>query len=133
MSASESAAAGHGGRAGRTRFAAIGFAGGFLGSLLGVGGGFVMVPLQVLWAKVGPHLANGTSLLIIVPIALAGVLIYALSGGEVDFRLAVPLAVGAVFGAYFGARAAARIPEATLRRIVAVVLLVVGLKQLIIP
>lgn len=119
--------------AGRARFAAIGFAGGFLGALLGVGGGFVMVPLQVLWAKVGPHLANGTSLLIIVPIALAGVPVYALAGGEVDFRLALPLAVGAVLGAYFGARVAARIPEATLRRIVAVVLLVVGLKQLIIP
>ena len=119
--------------AGRARFAAIGFAGGFLGALLGVGGGFVMVPLQVLWAKVGPHLANGTSLLIIVPIALAGVPVYALAGGEVDFRLALPLAVGAVLGAYFGARVAARMPEATLRRIVAVVLLVVGLKQLIIP
>ncbi len=119
--------------AGRARFAAIGFVGGFLGSLLGVGGGFVLVPLQVLWAKVGPHLANGTSLLVIVPIALAAVPVYALAGGEVNFRLAVPLAVGAVFGAYVGARAAARMPEATLRRIVAVVLLVVGLKQLIIP
>ncbi|MDQ3240104.1 MAG: sulfite exporter TauE/SafE family protein, partial [Actinomycetota bacterium] len=117
----------------RRRLAAIGFAGGLLGSLLGVGGGFVMVPLQVLWAKVAQHRANGTALAIIVPIALAGVPVYALAGGEVDFRLAAPLAVGGVFGAYLGARAVARLPELTLQRIVAVVLLIAGLKQLVVP
>lgn len=92
-----------------------------------------MVPLQVLWTKVAQHQANGTSLALIVPIAIAGVAVYALAGGEVDFRLAAPLAVGAVFGAFVGARAVARVPEATLRRIVAVVLLLAGLKQLILP
>jgi uncharacterized protein len=118
----------------RSRFGAIGFAGGLLGSLLGVGGGFVMVPLLVIWAKVTPHRANGTSLAVIVPIALAGVPVYALLGdAEVDFRLAIPLALGAVLGAYLGERAVARVPEATLRRIVAVVLLAAGLKQLILP
>jgi len=117
----------------RARFGAIGFLGGFLGSLLGVGGGFVMVPLQVLWAKVGQHRAIGTSLAVIVPIALAGVPIYALVGGQVDFRLVVPLVVGAVFGAYVGARAVARVPEDKLRGVVALVLLAAGLKQLVFP
>jgi uncharacterized membrane protein YfcA len=107
--------------------------GGFLGSLLGVGGGFVMVPLQVLWAKAGQHRAIGTSLAVIVPIALAGVPVYALAGGQVDFRLAVPLVVGAVFGAYVGARGMARLPEDKLRGVVALVLLVAGLKQLVFP
>lgn len=115
------------------RFAAIGFAGGFLGSLLGVGGGFIMVPLQVLWARVGQHRANGTSLAVIVPIGIAGVAIYAVAGGKVDFRLAAPLVLGSIFGAYVGARAASRLPEAKLRRTVAVVLLVIGLKQLVFP
>ncbi len=117
----------------RARFGAIGFLGGLLGSLLGVGGGFVMVPLQVLWAKVSQHRAIGTSLAVIVPIALAGVPIYALAGGQVDFRLVLPLVVGAVFGAYVGARAVARLPEDKLRGVVALVLLVAGLKQLVFP
>jgi uncharacterized protein len=117
----------------RARFGAIGFLGGFLGSLLGVGGGFAMVPLQVLWAKVGQHRAIGTSLAAIVAIGLAGVTVYALAGGRVDFRLAIPLAVGAVFGAYVGARAMARLPEDKLRRAVALVLVVAGLKQLVLP
>ncbi len=119
--------------AGRARFAAIGFAGGLLGSLLGVGGGFVMVPLQVLYAKVGQHLAVGTSLAVIAPISLVGVAAYDLGGGDVDLRLVLPLAVGSVFGAYLGARLAARLPEAALRRIVGLVLLAVGLKQLLFP
>lgn len=117
----------------RARFGAIGFLGGFLGSLLGVGGGFLMVPLQVLWAKVGQQRASGTSLAVIVPIGLAGVAIYAFAGGRVDFRLAVPLVIGAVFGAYVGARAMARLPEDKLRGVVALVLLAVGLKQLVFP
>ena len=108
-------------------------AGGFLGSLLGVGGGFIMVPLQVIWAKVGQHRANGTSLAVIVPIGLAGVSVYAIAGDKVDFRLMAPLVVGSIVGAYLGARAATRLPEATLRRVVAVVLLVVGVKQLVFP
>lgn len=129
----EAAPTGERAPASRTRFGAIGFAGGFLGSLLGVGGGFIMVPLQVMLARVGQHRANGTSLAAIVPIALAGVPVYALAGGRVDFRLAVPLAVGAVFGAYVGARAVSRVPERPLKRLVAVVLLLVGLKQLVVP
>jgi uncharacterized membrane protein YfcA len=128
-----STSAGDDAPASRTRFAGIGFAGGFLGSLLGVGGGFVMVPLQVMLARIGQHRANGTSLAAIVPIALAGVPVYALAGGRVDFRLALPLAVGAVFGAYVGARFVSRVPEAPLRRFVALVLLLVGLKQLVLP
>ncbi|MDQ4071475.1 MAG: sulfite exporter TauE/SafE family protein [Actinomycetota bacterium] len=112
---------------------AIGFLGGFLGSLLGVGGGFAMVPLQVLWAKVGQHRAVGTSLAVIVPVGLAGVAIYWLAGGRVDFRLAVPLVIGSVLGAYVGVRAMARLPEDKLRRAVALVLLVAGVKQLVFP
>lgn len=92
-----------------------------------------MVPLMALWAKVAQHRANATSLAIIVPIALVGVPIYAFAGNEVDFRLAAPLALGAVFGAYVGTRLATRLPEALLRRVVAVVLLLVGLKQLVLP
>lgn len=92
-----------------------------------------MVPMQVLWAKVGQHRAAGTSLAVIVPVGLAGVAIYWLAGGRVDFRLAVPLVVGAVLGAHVGVRAMARLPEDKLRRVVALVLVAVGIKQLVLP
>ncbi|TMC54704.1 MAG: sulfite exporter TauE/SafE family protein [Chloroflexi bacterium] len=116
-------------------FATIGFLGGLLGGLLGVGGGFVLVPLQVLWAGVPQRNANANSLVAIIPIALAALPIYYFRKGspQVDFRLALLLVIGSVVGAFLGARLLRRIPEQPLRIAVAVVLGVVGLKELVFP
>lgn len=113
----------------------IGFLGGLLGGLLGVGGGFVMIPLLVLWADVDQRKANATSLVAIVPIALAAVPIYYFTRGtpEVDLRLALFLVVGSVVGAYVGARLLTRVPDRPLRYGVAGLMALVGLKQLLFP
>src|SRR5204862_2797608 len=78
------------------RFSAIGFLGGFLGGLFGVGGGFVMIPLLVLWAGLGQRQANATSLVAILPIAIAAVPIYYFRAGapQVDLRVALFLVIG---------------------------------------
>ena len=106
-----------------------------LGGLLGVGGGFVMIPLLVLWAKVDQRKANATSLVAIIPIAIAAVPIYYFTKGtpQVDFRLALFLVIGSVFGAYIGARTLKSVPDRPLRYGVAALMMLVGLKQLIIP
>jgi uncharacterized protein len=108
---------------------------GLLSGLLGVGGGFVMVPLLVLWAHEPERPAHGTSLAAIVPISLAGLAVYyfARPTPQVDIRFALLLVVGSVVGAYIGARAEARLPERVLRSGVAVLLLLVGLKEVILP
>jgi len=93
-----------------------------------------MVPLQVLWTRVGQHAANGTSLAAIAPLTLVGTAVYALAqGGHIAWRLVLPLTIGSVIGAPLGARSASRLPERDLRRVVAVVIAVAGLKQLIFP
>jgi uncharacterized protein len=109
--------------------------GGLLGGLLGVGGGFVMIPLLVLWAKVPQHKANGTSLLAIIPIAIVGALVYYFQGSkpQVDLAFALLLIIGSVFGAYLGARAMSRIPEAQLKVALVVLLVAVGFKELLFP
>ena len=109
--------------------------GGLLGGLLGVGGGFVMIPLLVLWAKVDQHNANGTSLLAVIPIAVVGALVYFFEGSkpEVDLGFALLLIIGSVLGAYLGARAMSRIPEARLKLAVVVLLAAVGFKELLFP
>jgi uncharacterized protein len=106
-----------------------------LSGLLGVGGGFVMVPLLVLWTRMPQHKANGTSLLAIVPIALAGVLVYYFRAGrpQVDLGFALLLVIGSVLGSYLGARAMYRIPEPQLKVAVAALLALVGLKELLFP
>lgn len=111
--------------------AAIGAIGGFAGGLLGVGGGFVMVPLQVIWAKRSQHQAAGTSLAAILPIAIVAAATYYFgpTAPQTDLTVAFFLAVGGVVGAFFGSLAARRISERALSMIVAILLVAVGLKE----
>src|SRR5439155_17635113 len=81
---------------------AIGLAGGLLSGLLGVGGGIVMVPLLVLWARFGQRDAHAASLGAIIPISIAGIATYGIAG-EVKIGPAIALAAGSVFGARLGA------------------------------
>jgi uncharacterized membrane protein YfcA len=105
------------------------------GGLLGVGGGFILVPLQVLWAKVGQRQANATSLVAIIPIAIAAVPVYYFRQGQpqVDFRLALFLVIGSVVGAFVGAIMLKRIPERALKVAVTALMTLVGLKQILLP
>jgi uncharacterized membrane protein YfcA len=107
-----------------------------MSGLVGVGGGFLMVPLQVMLTRTPQLEANANSLAAIVPISIAGVLVYYFAGrggSQVDFRFALLLVIGGVVGAYVGARLAAHVPEVWLGRVIAVVLAVVGLKEIVSP
>ena len=106
-----------------------------MGGLLGVGGGFVMVPLQVMLTKTTQHQANASSLVAIIPIALAALPIYYFRAGhpEVDLHMTVFLVIGSVIGAYAGARMLRRIPERELKYVVAAILLLLGLKEVVLP
>ncbi|WP_338178161.1 sulfite exporter TauE/SafE family protein [Candidatus Dormiibacter inghamiae] len=108
--------------------------------MLGVGGGFLMVPLQVMLARTRQVEATANSLTAIVPISITGILIYYFGGflgqrgaPQVDFRFALLLAAGGVFGAFVGARLTSRMPDIWLARGVAVVLGAVGVKQVLFP
>jgi len=111
--------------------AAIGGIGGLAGGLLGVGGGFLMVPLQVIWSGSDQHRANGTSLAAILPIAVVAAARYYFGPGtpQVDLTVAFLLAVGGTVGALAGALAARRISDTALKVIVAIVLVLVGIKE----
>ena len=94
-----------------------------------------MVPLLVLYAKLRQHTANGTVLAVILPIAIAGTAVYYFGGREpqVDLRLALLLIAGSVFGAFVGARAMNRLSAGTLRAALAVILVIVGVKEILLP
>jgi uncharacterized membrane protein YfcA len=106
-----------------------------MGGLLGVGGGLVMVPLQVIWAGMSQREANATSLVAIIPIAIAALPIYYFHSGtpEVDLHMAFFLIVGSVVGAYVGARLLRRIPERPLQIAVAALLFLLGVKEIVAP
>jgi uncharacterized membrane protein YfcA len=112
--------------------AAIGVIAGLASGLLGVGGGFLMVPLLAMWTRTEQHRASGTSLAAIVPIALVGACVYYIGRGgpQIDLPVAFFLVLGSAGGAYAGARAAPRIRERMLKMLVAGLLAVVGVKEL---
>jgi hypothetical protein len=111
---------------------AIGGIAGLCGGLLGVGGGFVMVPLQVLWKRTSQRVASGTSLAAILPIAIAGALVYYLgkSSPQLDLPAALCLMAGGSAGALAGASLARVVPERALAMIVSVLLVAGAVKEL---
>lgn len=109
---------------------AFGGAVGLLSALFGIGGGVAMIPFMVLLLERSPHLAEGTSLLVIIPTAIAGVIAHH-KRGFVSFRHAGWLAVGGVFGAYAGARLALSMDEDLLKTSFAVFLVLMGVKTIL--
>ena len=100
----------------------IGFIGGTLSGLTGLGGGFIMVPLLVYLFGMSQHSAQGTSLAVLLPpLGLLAFLQY-YRNGHVDVRIALLVAVGFFFGGYVGGSVAQLIPGALLRKGFAVVL-----------
>ena len=110
--------------------ALIGLAAGLLAGLLGVGGGILMVPAMVLLLGFDQHVAQGTSLLVIIPAAVTGSYTH-YRNGHVVMREAMILAIGGIIGAAVGALFALSIPEDLLQRMFAGLLLVVGLRMLL--
>ena len=110
-------------------FLSTGAGAGFLAGMMGVGGGVVMVPPMVLLAGMSQHLAQGTSLLAMVPVSVSGALThYRL--GNVQTDLVSGLVVGAVVGGYIGGTAANLLPELYLKFIFSGVLILMGLKYM---
>jgi len=115
------------------RLAAVGVAAGLLGGMLGVGGGIIIVPGLIWAAGLGRHMATGTSLVAILPIAIVGTVTYALSpGGAFDPGASAILAAGSLTGAVLGAQANARMTERGLRIAFAIVSGLFG-ARLVIP
>jgi uncharacterized membrane protein YfcA len=105
---------------------ATGLGTGLISGMMGVGGGAIMIPGLVILAGMEQHLAQGTSLLAMVPIGLTGAFThYRL--GNVAVHLAAGLAVGAAVGAYFGGSVANFLPEFHLRLIFAALGIWMGL------
>ncbi len=92
----------------------VGAIGGVLSGAFGVGGGIIMVPLLIWLAKMNQRQAAASSLIAIVPTAIAGSATY-LVAGEVDLFAALFLAIGGIGGSLIGTRLLRRLPLGVLR------------------
>lgn len=103
---------------------------GAVSGLLGVGGGFLKVPVMVLAMKVPMRAAACTSSFMIGVTASAGAIVY-LARGLVDPATAVPVVLGVVAGAYLGSRLAGRVRSSVLTVVLAVVLFALAIQMIL--
>ncbi len=110
---------------------ALGFGVGVLGALLGVGGGFIVVPALIYLFRVPTSMVIGTSLVQILGTMTATTILHAVTSNSVDAILALILMVGSVIGAQFGVRWAVHLRGETLRLLLAVLVLAVATRFLV--
>jgi uncharacterized protein len=107
----------------------VGAVAGVLSGLLGIGGGAIMVPAMTLLMGLSQHLAQGTSLLVIIPTAIAGSITH-FRMGNIRLETAAWLSAGGIVGAVAGASLALASPDELLRLLFGSYLAVTGARML---
>jgi hypothetical protein len=106
--------------------AVLGLISGFLSGLLGVGGGFVIVPVLVLFSGMTMHRAVGTSLLIIVLVSVTGVVSHISAGRAFSWEITGMFLLGGIVGMLVGTKLGRHMSEARLQRAFAVAIVAVA-------
>ena len=106
----------------------IGFLMGFIGAIMGIGGGFLLVPALIYFLRVPTNVVIGTSMVLTLVTMATATVLHAVTNHLVDVILALILMVGGVTGAQFGARAGQRMRGERLRLLLGILVLSVGLR-----
>jgi len=108
----------------------IGIITGVAAGMLGIGGAIIMVPALVFIMGLTQHQAQGTSLAVMLPpIGIIAAYNY-YKAGEVNLKFALILAGAFIIGSFFGSKLALNMPQHILKKIFAILLLLVSLKML---
>lgn len=108
--------------------AVLGFVVGLLAAIMGVGGGFIMVPAMIYLLRMPTNVVIGTSLFQIIFITGVATLLHAATNQTVDVLLVLLLLIGSVIGVQFGVRAGQRLKGEELRALLAILVLGVSLR-----
>jgi hypothetical protein len=106
----------------------IGLVIGFIGAVMGIGGGFILVPLMIYLLRVPTSTVIGTSMVLTLITMASATVMHAATNHLVDAVLALILMVGGVIGAQFGARAGQNMRGERLRLLLGLLVLAVGLR-----
>ena len=108
----------------------IGLIAGLLSGIVGIGGGIIIVPALVYFVGFSQRQAQGTSLaILLLPIGLLAVMQF-YKAGYVNTKATAIIALAFVIGSYFGSKIALSVPQEALKKIFAVLLLVISAKIL---
>ncbi|WP_225116882.1 sulfite exporter TauE/SafE family protein [Bradyrhizobium sp. BRP22] len=106
----------------------VGLVIGFIGAVMGIGGGFILVPLMIYLLRVPTSTVIGTSMVLTLVTMIFATMLHAVTNHLVDAVLALILMVGGVTGAQFGARAGQKIRGEHLRLLLGLLVLAVGIR-----
>jgi uncharacterized membrane protein YfcA len=109
---------------------AIGFIIGFVGAVMGIGGGFLLVPMLIYFLRVPTATVIGTSMVLTLITMASATVMHAATNHLVDAVLALILMIGGVIGAQFGARAGQNMRGERLRLLLGLLVLAVGMRFL---
>jgi len=109
----------------------LGIVAGILSGLFGIGGGVVIVPLLVMLFGLSQQTAQGTTLAMLsIPVSLVAAINYT-KAEMVDWKIAVLLAIGFMLGGFFGSKFAIGIDGALMKKMFAVLMIVLAVKMLL--
>ena len=109
-----------------------GLVAGMLSGMVGVGGGIVIVPALVYFLAFSQKSAQGTSLgILLLPVGILAVSQY-YKHGFIDVKVVLMVSAGFLIGGYFGSKLAVVLPETTLKKVFALMLILTAIKMLFI-
>jgi len=110
--------------------ALIGISAGFIGGSMGVGGGVIMIPALIFFMGFSQKEAQGTSLAVLsLPVLMIAAINY-YKEGYINIKYASIIIVTFILGGYLGSKFALYLPSSTLKKIFAILLIIIGIKTL---
>jgi uncharacterized protein len=107
----------------------IGLAAGFLGGMVGLGGGLIIIPALIMALGLGPKEAQGTSVAVMLPpIGILAAMNY-YKAGYVNIKYALIIAVAFILGGWVGSKLAISLPDAIVKKVFAGIMIVTALKM----
>ena len=109
----------------------IGLAAGVLGGMVGLGGGIIIIPALIMLLGLGQKEAQGTSVAIMLPpIGILAVLNY-YKAGYVTVKFALVIALAFILGGWFGSKIAIAMPDVIMKKVFAVIMIVIAIKMIV--
>ncbi len=108
----------------------VGLAAGMLSGLVGVGGGIIIVPALVFFLGFSQKMAQGTSLgILLLPVGIFAVSNF-YKQGYINFNVVWIISFAFLFGSYFGSKIALSLPQETVKKIFAILMILIAIKLL---
>jgi len=97
---------------------------------MGIGGGTILIPALVLFAKPDQHIAQSVNLIFFIPKAVVALKIH-IKNRRIDFKPAIPIVFFGILVAFIGSRFAIKLPGSVLKKYFGVFLLILGIYEMI--